>query len=71
MFLKIFDKEGYSLELTLQMQRNNRVGIHHGELNSRLAWESVNKTRPAGYMENSGGNRLLLLFQLYEVGHNH
>lgn len=37
MCLKTFDKEGYHLGLTLQMQRNNRVGIHHGELNSRLA----------------------------------
>lgn len=45
--LKIFDKEGCRLGLTLQMQKNNRVGIHHGELNSRLVWESVNKTRPA------------------------
>lgn len=47
MCLKIFDKEGCRLGLTLQMQKNNRVGIHHGELNSRLVWESVNKTRPA------------------------
>lgn len=46
-YLKLSSKEISSLELTLKLPKSNRVGSHHGGLNSRVPWSAAKENRAA------------------------
>ena len=46
-YLKLSSKEISSVELTLKLPKSNRVGSHHGGLNSRVSWSAAKENRAA------------------------